>query len=843
ELQALAVSHQTSPWMGDRQTFQVMPSDQEGTPDADRRARALSFGHDNELAGPHHYAVTFDNGIRAEIAPADHAAIFRFTFTGDGGTLVFDNVDVNAALTIRADSRVVSGYSDVRSRLSNGASRMFVHATFDKPVVDSGRPTGGADRTGATGFVRFDTSGNDKTVVMRIATSLISVAQAETNLALEIGPDDTFDDVRDRAQQLWDDTLSVIEVEGARHDQLVTLYSNLYRLFLYPNSGFENTGTATEPAYVHAVQSSVTTPDSSPTSTGASVEAGRVHVNNGFWDTYRTTWPAYALLTPRRAGEFVDGFLQQYRDGGWVSRWSSPGYANLMVGTSSDVAFADAYLKGVRGFDAEEAYDAAVKNATVQPPDDNVGRKGLATSIFLGYTAADSTAEAMSWALDGYINDFGIAMMAKALADDATDDARRARYGEEYAYFRSRALNYVHLFDTSVEFFQGRHADGSWRRTTAEFDPRVWGFDYTETNAWNMAFHVPHDGAGLARLYGGRDRLAAKLDAFFATPETGEAAYKGSYRTVIHEMTEARDVRMGMYGHSNQPAHHIAYMYNYAGEPAKAQAVVREVLARLYLGSEIGQGYPGDEDNGEMSAWWVFGALGFYPLQMGRPCYAVGSPLFTKATVHLEGGRDLVIAAPGNSDETPYVQGLSVNGEPYEATFLPHALLAEGGVLEFEMGTQPSSWGTRPGSEPPSLTAAGDAPTPLVDVTRRDRGTGSASAGVDVGALFDDTAETSTTFGTGDAWVRYDLDNPQRVGLYTLTSGPDDGDPSGWVLSGSVDGERWEVLDERDCEEFRWRRQTRPFGVARPGVYSSYRLEWRAGTAEPVSLTQIELLG
>ncbi|MEQ7009651.1 GH92 family glycosyl hydrolase [Actinopolymorpha sp. B17G11] len=840
ELQAFALSHQTSPWMGDRQTFQVMPSSAEGEPDGDRSARALAFGHDAEIARPHYYAVTFDNGIRTEIAPADHAAMFRFTFPGDTSTLLFDNVNADAGVMVHPGRNVVTGFTDVRSRLSNGATRMFVVASFDHPVVASGRPTGTGERRDASGYVRFDTS-TDKTVTMRIATSLISLEQAERNLALELGPDETFEGVRERAQRQWDEKLAVIEVEGASEDQLVTLYSNLYRLFLYPNSAYENIGTAAEPVYAHAVQSSVTTPPSTPTSTGARVVPGKVHVNNGFWDTYRTTWPAYALLTPSLAGELVDGFLQQYRDGGWISRWSSPGYADLMVGTSSDVAFADAFVKGVTGFDVETAYDAALKNATVRPPNDHVGRKGIDSSRFLGYTADESTHEAMSWAMDGYINDFGIAMMAGKLAERCEgDDPRRDRYLAEQAYFSRRARGYVHLFDPAVGFFQGRLADGRRRLSPEEFDPRIWGFDYTETNAWNMAFHAPHDGEGLANLYGGREKLAAKLDEFFATPETGAEEVKGWYSQVIHEMTEARDVRMGMYGHSNQPAHHIAYMYLNACQPWKTQEKVRDVLARLYLGSEIGQGYPGDEDNGEMSAWQVFSALGLYPLQVGRPAYAVGSPLFTRATIHLENGRRLVVSAPGNGPETPYVQSLTVNGEAYDATTLPHDLLAEGAVLEFVMGSRPSTWGTDPRSAPPSLTATGALPQPLVDITTA--GEVTAGPGIVAARLFDDTASVDVGFDRPDAWVQCEVDSATQVELYTLTSASVGRDPSAWVVKGSRDGVGWDVLDTRTDEEFRWRSQTRVFALARPAACTHYRFEFTGGDGKPFALAQIELL-
>jgi predicted alpha-1,2-mannosidase len=839
ELQAFALSHQTSPWMGDRQTFQVMPSSAEGEPDGDRAARALAFDHADELARPHTYAVTFENGLTTEIAPTDHAAMFRFTFPGDTSTLLFDNVNGDAGLTVHTERNVVTGYTDVRSGLSNGATRMFVVATFDQPIVAGGRPVGTGDRRDASGYVRFDTSAN-RTVIMRIATSLLSIEQAERNLALEVGADETFEQVRERAQRQWDDKLAVIEVEGASEDQLVTFYSNLYRLFLYPNSAYENVGTAAEPAYAHAVQSSVSTPPSTPDSTGARVVPGKVYVNNGFWDTYRTTWPAYSLLTPGLAGELVDGFLQQYRDGGWISRWSSPGYADLMVGTSSDVAFADAFVKGVRGFDAEAAYDAALKNATVRPPNDHVGRKGIDSSRFLGYTAAESTHEAMSWAMDGYINDFGLAMMAEKLADlCAPDDPRRDRYRAEHAYFSRRARGYVHLFDEAVGFFQGRQADGRRRLTPEEFDPRIWGFDYTETNAWNMAFHVPHDGEGLAYLYGGRERLAAKLDEFFATPETGTHEVKGSYSRVIHEMTEARDVRMGMYGHSNQPAHHIGYMYLFASQPWKTQEKVREVLARLYLGSEIGQGYPGDEDNGEMSAWQVFSALGLYPLQVGRPAYAIGSPLFSKATLHLENGRSVVVSAPDTSPDNRYVQSLTVNGEAYDATTLPHDLLVEGAVLEFAMGPRPSTWGTAPHSAPPSLTATGAPPHPFVDLTTAAGCT--ASTGVDATPLFDDTASVDVAFDQPNAWVQCELDSAEQVELYTLTSTSVGRDPSVWVVKGSRDGVRWEVLDSRTGEEFRWRSQTRVFALASPAACTHYRIEF-AGDVQPFALAQIELL-
>ena len=372
-----------------------------------------------------------------------------------------------------------------------------------------------------------------------------------------------------------------------------------------------------------------------------------------------------------------------------------------MTGTSSDVSFADAYVKGIGGFDATDAYDAALKNATVAPPDDpddsNVGRKGLWQSQFLGYTPS-RVSEGVSWSLEGNINDYGISNMAGKLAAGRRSDPKlKRRYEEEREYFRSRATDYVHMFDPAVGFFQGRDANGRWKSAPADYDPRVWGHDhdYTETNGWGFAFHAPQDGQGLANLYGGRAGLAKKLDEFFSTPETGK--FVGSYGGTIHEMIEARDVRMGQWGFSNQVSHHIPYMYDYAGQPYKTAEKVRETLRRLYVGSEIGQGYGGDEDNGETSAWYLFSALGFYPLQVGSENYAVGSPLFKQATVHLGGGKDLVVRAPKNSDKNIYVQGLKLNGKAIDRAWLRHSEIAGGGDARVRHGPAALEVGDRPG--------------------------------------------------------------------------------------------------------------------------------------------------
>ncbi|MGW5278071.1 GH92 family glycosyl hydrolase [Streptomyces collinus] len=805
-IQAFSASHEPSPWMGDRQTFQLMPSAASGTPDTGREARELAFRHENETARPHYYGVRFENGLKAEIAPTDHAAALRFTYPGDDASVVFDNVTEQAGLTLDKEHGVVTGYSDVKSGLSTGATRLFVYGVFDRQVTDGGS-------SGVKGYLRFD-AGADHTVGLRLATSLISVDQAKDNLAREIPDGTSFDTVRNAAQRTWDRLLGKVEVEGATPDQLTTLYSSMYRLYLYPNSGFEEVGGKDRYA---SPFSAMPGPDT-PTHTGAKIVDGKVYVNNGFWDTYRTTWPAYSFLTPGQAGEMVDGFVQQYKDGGWTSRWSSPGYADLMTGTSSDVAFADAYVKGVK-FDAKAAYEAAVKNATVVPPASGVGRKGMSTSPFLGYTSTD-THEGLSWAMEGYVNDYGIARMGQALYEKTGEK----RYQEESTYFLNRARDYVNLFDAKAGFFQGRDAQGGWRLDSAKYDPRVWGYDYTETNGWGYAFTAPQDSRGLANLYGGRQALADKLDTYFATPETASPDYVGSYGGVIHEMTEARDVRMGMYGHSNQVAHHVIYMYDAASQPWKAQQYVREALSRLYTGSEIGQGYHGDEDNGEQSAWYLFSSLGFYPLVMGGGEYAIGSPLFKKATVHLENGRDLVIKAPRNSAKNVYVQGVTVNGRPWTSTSLPHSLLAKGGVLQFFMGAKPSTWGSGRDAAPVSITQDDKVPTPRTDLLKGD------------GALFDDTSATSATVASVDLPVT----GAGKPVQYTLTSAADHTEaPAGWTLQGSADGTTWRTLDHRSGESFAWDRQTRAFTIAKPGSYPKYRLVLDSES----TLAEVELLG
>ena len=838
-IEAFALSHEPSPWMGDRQTFQVMPAaSAAGAPPLDRAQRALPFTHDHEVARADLYQVRFDNGIVAAMTPTSHAAMLRFTFAGDRSQLVFDNRDDHGSVVLDTPHSSISGYSDVASRLSTGATRLFFYATFDRPVTESGRLEGqGRDHVAA--WFGFDTR-QQKTVTMRMATSLISVEQAKRNLAMEIAPVDTFDSVQARAASAWDELLGRVELPGATAADKRQLYSNLYRLFLYPNEAFENTATAEHPDYRYASPFSAKAGADTPTQTGAHVIAGKPYVNNGLWDTYRTAWPAYVLLTPKLAGDMIDGFVQQYRDGGWIARWSSPGFADLMVGTSADVAFADAWNKGVRNFDVRSFYQAALKDATVPSEVPGAGRKGIERSVFHGYVD-NSTDEGLSWSMAGYLNDFGIGELARSLADaHEGNDPYASHYADDARYFRGRSLGYANLFNPELGFFVGRKPDGTWRTDAAHFDPKAWGGDYTETNAWNMSFDSVQDGQGLANLYGGREGLIKKLDAFFAA---GTDFNVGAYGDVIHEMLEARDVRMGQYGHSNQPSHHILYMYDLAGQPWKTQDKVRDALSRLYMGDEIGQGYPGDEDNGEMSGWWLFSAAGFYPLRMGTPTYAIGAPYFPHMLIHLENGKTIDIRAPKVSDRNRYIQGVTLNGKPYERSWLSHADLTQGAELVFDMGPEASRWGAGDADGLPSVTVGANPPSPWVDLVDAAKGVvtidGDANA---ARALSDNTSSTEATLQGKQPSVQVHFEQARRVAMYTLTSSSKEGhDPRDWSLEASTDGVHWKTLDRRQHEGFPWRRQTRAFNVATPGDYTYYR--WRAEDGKDVALSEIEWLG
>lgn len=815
-------SHEPSIWVGDRSVWRFMPG-----VNTSANGRAI-YDQENVTAKPYYFSVQFNrsasnpaSGVRTELSPTDHGMITRVTYPENAQTPYINISDVSG-LAFDTAAKSFSGYKNADS---NQMPKMYIYGTFDQAfTVDSSRAVFGQ---------------GTKTVVMRAATSFISAEQAQKNFEQELSGE--FDAVKAAAKKLWNDKLSQFEIEGASEEQLITFYSCLYRLYLYPNNMGEKTGEGSEDGWQYMSPYTKTVTD------------GKLYYNNGFWDTYRTTWAAYSLFTPKQNNEILLGLIHHFEDSDWMPRWIAPAGTNSMVGTSSDVIFADAMLRGAE-LTAEQwqlAYQSALKNASMSDfQEASGGREGIDKGLFLGYTPGGS--QKFSWSIEGYINDAGIANMAKELGDM-----------DAYTYYKSRATNYVNLFrdgdGVENKWLAAKNADGSWTRS--KVDPFAFHDDYTETTALNMACSVPQDGQGLANLYGGREALAKKLDQLFET--TLETDTVGANRG-IHERREAQEVKMGEYGHSNQPSHHIPYMYLYAGRPDRTQEKVRQVLRQCYVGSRIGQGYIGDEDNGEMSAWFIFSAMGFYPLNMGSGELVFGSPLFKKITLHHENGHDLIIEAPNNSSTNIYVGGLTINGTPYSKTSIKQTdltdkLKTQNVVLRFDMQATPGDWGTGENDVPDSLTKGDETPDPLRDrtnsaaVVAEEVPTTLSSGdsiycadGENLKNLLDNNSKTSATLKPTDGIISlyYTFAKPQAVSLYTLTSasGGKDSAPKNFTLYLSNDGSTWTEADKRENVTFEWSLYTKPFktNAADYVQYRYVRLDIKSDSE--IQLGELELM-
>jgi predicted alpha-1,2-mannosidase len=809
-IQGFGVSHEPSPWIGDHGTIQIMPMT--GSLRTSPDLRKSTFSHAKETARAHYYSVQLDTyNIKTEISPTDHASAWRFTFpSANNAYILFDSIDsVHGSITVDKASRTISGYTD------HNGPRFYFYAKFDKAISSFGYPP----NTGVAGWIQFATTTNE-VVNMKMGTSFISVAQAKDNMDQEVGSK-TFDQIKEEAATIWDNTLGKIEIEGATEDQKAIFYSNLYRAFMYPNSMWENVGGVAK--YFSPYNNTL--------------RNGKTYVNNGFWDTFRATWPLYSLLIPTKTGEMLDGFVNAYKDGGWTPRWTGPGYIDIMVGSHADIVFADAFLKGITNFDYNTAYESMLKNAMTFSGDGSKGRKGNGRSIFMGYIPTDTLPESAAWYLEDVVNDFGIAQMAKGLGKT-----------DEYKYFLNRSMNYTNLFSPSVGFFRGKKLNGSWRTSDADFHANEWGYEFTEGAPWHYSTAASNDPQGMANLYGGRSGLSAKIDSVFAASRDYRI---GSYGQVIHEMLEAYDTNMGQYAHANEPIHHMIYMYNYAGTPWKTQEHVRDAMDLYDTGIGNGGGYLGDEDNGQMSAWYVFSAMGFYPASPGHPEYAIGSPLFKKVTIHLENGQQFVINAPNNSSGSKYIQNATLNGAAHTKNYFRHSDIVAGGVLDLDMGASPSTWGGEPDDVPTSVTTNARSPVPMAD--KADGGTITASSensakGEGTAQAFDNNSLTKWLAFEPRPSIEYQFPGGKAytVSGYTLTSANDfpGRDPKDWVLKGSSDGSNWVTLDTRDSEDFVWRQYTKVYSVNNVTPYPYYRFEFTANHGEPyMQLAEIELIG
>jgi predicted alpha-1,2-mannosidase len=673
-------THQPSPWMNDYGQFAIMPVT--GAKRFSQEERASWFSHKAEHSRPDYYRVYLaDSDVTAELTPTERAAQFRFTFPKtEQAWVVVDAFDKGSYVQILPEQRRIVGYSTryARGPLPANFRNWFV-MQFDRPfksaeVWDGDRIIEGALQASvkhAGAIVGFATEAGDK-VGVRVASSFISLEQAERNLAREIGGDD-FDATRAKAARRWNEVLGRIEINGASEDQQRTFYSSLYRMVQFPNKLYE-LDAAGKPVHWSPYN--------------GEVRPGAMFAGTGFWDTFRALYPFLNLMYPSINREMQEGLANDFREGGWLPEWSSPGYANVMIGNNSASVVAEAWLKGLRGYDIETLWQAVVHGANNAGPIQAVGRAGVDDYKRLGYVPYDagineSAARTLEYAYD----DFAIYQLGKALGKPQS----------EIGVYAQRALNYRKLFDREHGLMRGKNRAGSFQ---SPFNPFKWGDAFTEGNSWHYTWSVFHDVAGLVDLMGGRQAFVDKLDAVWRLPPVFDESYYGE---VIHEIREMQIAGMGQYAHGNQPIQHMIYLYDYAGAPWKTQYWTREVMNRLYRATP--DGYCGDEDNGQTSAWYVFSSLGFYPVTPSVPQYALGAPLFPEARLHLENGRTVTIRAPGASDRRRYVDRLRIDGKPLGRNWVGHAELLRGATLEFTMSAEPNLHrGTAPGDAPYSFS-------------------------------------------------------------------------------------------------------------------------------------------
>ena len=672
-------THQPSPWMNDYGQFAIMPVT--GKLSFEEEERQSWFSHKAETVKPYYYSVYLaDHDVTTEITPTERAARFRFTFPEtDSSFVIIDALDEGSFVKLLPKENRIIGYTTKNSGGVPENFRNYFVVEFDKDFEFMGTIKDGvftkdaleaeANHTGAV--IGFKTA-KDEIVNARVASSFISHEQADRNLK-EIGNDD-FEAVKQKGREIWNDHLSRIIVEGGTPDQYESFYSSLYRSLLFPRKFYEYDENGKVVHY-------------SPYN--GEVRDGYMFTDTGFWDTFRSLFPFLNLMYPELNGQMQEGLSNAYDESGWLPEWASPGLRNVMVGNNSASVVAEAYLKSgdAYEYDIENLYEALLKGANNEGPMTAVGRAGAEHYKELGYVPFDVVHESAARTLEYAYDDFAIYQLAKALD----------RPQEEIDLYRERSFNYKNLYDPEHKLMRGKDKEGNFMDP---FNPFQWGGAFTEGNSWHYTWSVFHDVQGLIDLMGGNKEFVAQLDKVFSLPPVFDESQYGS---VIHEIREMQIANMGQYAHGNQPIQHMIYLYNYAGEPWKAQHWVRETMNRMYMPTP--DGYIGDEDNGQTSAWYVFSALGFYPVAPATDQYVLGAPLFRKATIHLENGNEIIINAPENSNTNRYIERLEVNGKEYPKNWLSHSELMKGAILNFEMSEVPNkSRGTGKADVPYSLT-------------------------------------------------------------------------------------------------------------------------------------------
>ncbi len=679
------------------------------------------FSHRREEASPGYYRTFLDDyEVGVELTATRRAAIHRYTFPkGSEANVIIDLAHrdqvIESFITFVGPDRI-EGFR--RSRSWAQDQRVWFAARFSRPMASSGILADGIQLenvsqvygTDVRASVSFD-AGEDRVLLVKVGISGVDLEGARRNLAAEI-PEWDFEGVKAGAERIWESELGRIEVEGGTREQRTVFYTALYHAMLAPNVYQDVDGRYRgRDQGIHQA------------------EGFTNHTVFSLWDTFRAAHPLFAIIQRDRTVDFINTFLAQYEQGGLPPVWElSANETNTMIGYHAIPVIADAWMKGIRDFDIGHAFEAMTAAASTD-------REGLDHYRELGYIPGDEEGESVSKTLEYAYDDWCIAAVA--------DDIDRPDAFSEYA---ERARFYRNVYDPATGFMRAR-LDGHWQ---PDFDPREVNFHYTEANSWQYSFFAPHDVSGLIDLMGGEQQFVERLDGLF----TAESETTGRRQSDITGL-------VGQYAHGNEPSHHMAYLYSYAGEPGKTQARVREILDTLYRAAP--DGLSGNEDCGQMSAWYVLSALGFYPVCPGQPEYVIGTPLFPKATINLENGNRFIIRADGVGRQTFHIRSATLNSEPYNRSYLSHEAVMAGGELVFEMGrTADSEWGAgaedRPRSPMPSI------PFTSVPYLASGERTFLGSTEVALGAVGDETAIHYTLDGS-----RPDHQSPRYTGPFTVT--------------------------------------------------------------------------
>lgn len=648
-------THQPAIWMGDYGYVTLMP--QIGTVKTTPGDRKLAFTHADEITRPDYYSVWMttpgNKRIRTEMTATERCAYMRFTFpAGEAARVLVEasRPGIAGDVHVDTDTHEITGYNPDRVDRNLGPFTLpnfkgYLVVQFRKAF--SSAKTYGTDAPNASeargAYAEFADGG---VVEVRVGTSFISIEQARENLRREI-PSWDFDTVQKKLRATWNDKLDRVSLEGATEDQRRIIYTGLYHALLYPRI-FSEYGR-----YYSAFDDKI--------------HNGESYTAYSIWDTFRAENSLLTLMAPERIPGMVQALLQNYKEGGWMPKWPNPSYTNIMIGTHADSLVAEAMTKGFKGFDYSTAWDAVYKDAMTPPDGDTTrrwadrephtpyeARAGLTYYKQLGYIPTDKTDEAASSTIEDSYDDWCVAQVARILGKQ-----------QDYNFFLHRSLNYKNLFNPAIGMMQGKTSNGEWAPLGGNRDSgsnrSVSG--WTEGNTWVYTWASLHDLGGLLNLMGGRDNYNAKLDEHFA----------GHHNV-----------------HSNEPSHHYGYLYDFSGKPWKTQAKVREIANAEYANQP--SGIDGDDDCGQMSAWYIFTAFGFYPVNPASGEYMIGSPLFTRMSMRLANGKTFTVIAKNNSAENTYIRSATLNGKPLTVPIVTYAQIMQGATLEFVMGPQPSKW-------------------------------------------------------------------------------------------------------------------------------------------------------